>query len=205
MKLSDSDIQKLEKFLEKIKGDTYPEYPTSLHTNVTIKITDYFFKKFSLPPQAKILDIGCGQGVALEIFAAKGYNPIGITLNSEDVAVCQQKGYEVYEMDQSFLDFEDNSFDLIWCRHCLEHSIFPYFTLNEIYRVTKPQGYLYVEVPAPETSCQHQNNPNHYSVLGKPMWLELIKRSGFKIVDVIDIDLKVPAGPDKYWAMFQQK
>ncbi|MEC4986452.1 MAG: class I SAM-dependent methyltransferase [Oscillatoria sp. PMC 1068.18] len=205
MKLRYSDIKKLENFLEKIKSDTYPEPPTSLHTNITKKVIDYFFNKFSLPPQAKILDIGCGQGVALELFAAKGYHPIGITLNNEDVAICQEKGYEVYEMDQSFLDFDNETFDLIWCRHCLEHSIFPYFTLNEIYRVTKPQGYLYIEVPAPETSCQHQSNRNHYSVLGKPMWLELIKRSGFKIADTIDIDFTVPAGPDTYWAMIQQK
>ena len=81
-------------------------------------------------------------------------------------------------MDQSFLEFADNYFDFVWCRHCLEHSIFPYFTLQEISRVIKPEGYLYIEVPVPDTSCQNQTNKNNYSVLGKSMWLDLIKRSG---------------------------
>ena len=166
---------------------------------------DVCLKQISLPPAAKILDIGCGQGVALEIFKKHGFAPIGITLNNEDVAICQQKGYEVYQMDQSFLDFADDYFDFVWCRHCLEHSIFPYFTLQEIYRVIKNEGYLYIEVPAPDTSCRHQTNKNYYSVLGKSMWLDLIKRSGFEILQVLDIQFNVPAGPDIYWGMIQKK
>ncbi len=108
-------------------------------------------------------------------------------------------------MDQSFLDFEDESFDFIWCRHCIEHSVFPYFTLSEIFRVLKSKGYLYIEVPAPETSCKHQANKNHYSVLGKQMWLELFKRTGLIVLDVLDINFTTGAGPDTYWCVIQQK
>ncbi|MGK7922007.1 MAG: FkbM family methyltransferase [Trichodesmium sp.] len=205
MKLNQSQIQKIENFLEKIKNDTYPEPQTTLHSQITQQMFDVCLKNISLPKGAKILDIGCGQGVALEIFKRHGYSAIGITLNNEDVAICQQKGYQVYQMDQSFLDFEDNYFDFVWCRHCLEHSIFPYFTLHEISRVIKPEGYLYLEVPSPDTSCQHQTNKNHYSVLGKSMWLDLIKRTGFEILQVLDIKFNVPIGPDIYWAMIQRK
>ncbi|MGB3507840.1 MAG: class I SAM-dependent methyltransferase [Microcoleaceae cyanobacterium] len=205
MKLNQSQIKKIENFLEKIQNDTYPEPQTTLHHQITQQMFDLCLKQISLLPAAKILDIGCGQGVALEIFKKHGFSPIGITLNSEDVAICQQQGYQVYQMDQSFLEFEDNYFDFVWCRHCLEHSIFPYFTLHEIYRVIKPEGYLYIEVPAPDTSCKHQTNKNHYSVLGKSMWLDLIQRTGFKILQVLDIKFDVAAGPDIYWAMIQRK
>lgn len=99
-------------------------------------------------------------------------------------------------MDQSFLDFPDGTFDVVWCRHCLEHSIFPYFTLSGFHRILRPGGWLYVEVPVPDTSCAHQTNRNHYSVLGKSMLGSLIERSGFRIVDVLDITFSVPAGPD---------
>jgi len=108
-------------------------------------------------------------------------------------------------MDQSFLNFPDQAFEFIWCRHCLEHSIFPYFTLCEFFRLLKTKGYLYIEVPAPDTSCHHERNQNHYSVLGKSMWIELIKRSGFNVLDTIDLSFEVPAGPDIYWAFIQQK
>lgn len=205
MKLEQSQVAKLENFLGKIKSQTYPEPTSPHHSNITRQMFDRCLQLFPLSPHAKILDIGCGQGVALELFTSKGFDPIGITLNSQDIAVCHQKGYQVLEMDQSFLDFADASFDFVWCRHCLEHSIFPYFTLSEIHRVLKPQGYLYIEVPAPDTSCKHQANGNHYSVLGKNMWTELIKRSGFNVLQVLDINFHTPMGPDTYWAMIQKK
>jgi len=128
-----------------------------------------------------------------------------VTLNQTDVDVCRSLGYDVRYMDQSFLDFPDESFDVLWVRHCLEHSVFPYFTLSGFHRVLKPGGWLYVEVPAPDTSCAHQTNGNHYSVLGKSMLGSLIERSGFRIVDILDISFTVPAGPDTYWAYIQQR
>ena len=205
MILDQSKTQRFENLLERVRKETYPEPPSELHTAITTKMIDGFLNKHPLSEDKKILDVGCGQGVALEYFKSKGFSPIGITLNNEDLSVCKGKGYEVYEMDQSFLDFNDEEFDLIWCRHCLEHSIFPYLTLIEFFRVLKHKGYLYIEVPAPDTSCKHQTNQNHYSVLGKSMWTELIKRVGFNIPDVNDISFKVATGPDTYWAFTQQK
>jgi ubiquinone/menaquinone biosynthesis C-methylase UbiE len=155
-------------------------------------------------PGAKVLDVGCGQGVGLEVFAAAGLDAIGITLGP-DVAACRAKGLNVVEMDLSFLDFEDARFDLVWCRHALEHSVFPFFTLSEMHRVLKPGGVLYVEVPAPDTACAHQTNPNHYSVLGKSMWIELIRRTGFAEIAAADLNFSTGVGPDTYWAFITKK
>jgi SAM-dependent methyltransferase len=197
--------QKFDNFLEKIKKETYPEEPSSLHTTLTKQVIGLISKNNLLQKNSKVLDVGCGQGVALELFKREGFSTVGITLNSVDVSVCKQKGYEVYEMDQSFLDFEDEEFDFIWCRHCLEHSIFPYFTLSGFFRVLKPGGYLYVEVPALDTVCNHQTNKNHYSILGKSMWVELIERTGFKIVNFVDIPVELQIGTDHYLSFIQQK
>jgi SAM-dependent methyltransferase len=205
MKLSQDKIQKLECFLERIKADTYPEPPSELHTVITKKLLKQFLQKYPLAPASKVLDVGCGQGVALELFRNHGFDPVGITLNDTDVSVCQKKGFMVYEMDQSFLDFADGEFDFVWCRHCLEHSIFPYFTLNEMVRVLKSTGYLYVEVPAPDTAGRHQTNPNHYSVFGKTLWQELMLRSGAQIMEALDINFQIAAGPDTYWAFILRK
>ena len=166
---------------------------------------DYFMNKCPLSTDSKILDIGCGQGVALEIFQNMGFLPVGITLSDEDIRACLEKGYQVYKMDQSFLTFHDETFDFIWCRHCIEHSIFPYYILSEFFRVLKPKGYLYLEVPAPNTICMHQQNRNHYSLFNKNVWVELIKRTGFDMIDVIDLSFQVDLGPDLYWAMIQKK
>jgi SAM-dependent methyltransferase len=138
------------------------------------------------------------------MFQERGFFPIGVTLNDEDVDICKRKGFEVYHMDQSFLDFEDNRFDFIWNRHCIEHSIFPFYTLFEMKRVLKPGGYLYIEVPAADTAANHQTNPNHYSVLGKSMWIELIKRVGFDFREAFDLDFAVDVGPEKYHSFIVQ-
>jgi len=205
MKLAPAQIARFEAFLTTISGQTYPEPPSPQHDQISQQVLDLFWSKCAPPPKAKVLDVGCGQGVALKHFAARGCDVTGVALNQTDVDVCQSLGYKVLEMDQSFLDFPDGTFDVVWCRHCLEHSIFPYFTLAGFHRVLKPGGWLYVEVPAPDTSCAHQTNRNHYSVMGKSMLGSLIERSGFRIVDILDITFTVPAGPDTYWSFMQQR
>lgn len=196
--------RRLDAFLQRLHDDIYPEAPAELHTTITRKAFANLSQHHPLPPGAKVLDVGCGQGVGLEMFKAAGLEAVGITLGP-DVAVCRAKGLDVREMDLSFLDFEDAQFDLVWCRHALEHSIFPFFTLSEMHRVLRPGGVLYVEVPAPDTACGHQNNPNHYSVLGQSMWIQLIRRTGFAHVESMNIDFQVRMGPDTYWSFTQVK
>lgn len=196
--------RRLDTFLQKLHGDIYPEAPSSLHTSITRQMFDRLMQMHPQKPGAKVLDVGCGQGVALEVFKAAGLDPLGITLGP-DVEACRAKGLNVEAMDLSFLDFPDDTFDLVWCRHALEHSVFPFFTLSEMHRVLKPGGVLYVEVPAPDTSCNHQTNPNHYSVLGLSMWLQLIQRVGFPAVNYVDLKFTTGMGPDVYWAFTQVK
>ena len=66
-------------------------------------------------------------------------------------------------------------------------------------------GYLYVEVPAPGTSCRHEANRNHYSVLTQDMWQCLFARSGFEEIWSADFDFEVPAGPHTYYSFLLQK
>jgi ubiquinone/menaquinone biosynthesis C-methylase UbiE len=107
-------------------------------------------------------------------------------------------------MEQSFLDFPDGSFDLVWARHCVEHSVMPFFTLRGFRRILKPGGYLYLEVPAPDTTFHHETNPNHYSVLSRSGWQSLLKRSGFAMRWEDDFTFTLPAGPDTYFMFFAQ-
>lgn len=200
MKQIDNRAELLNNFFLKIAKETYPEPLSDLHTKITNDTINGLLKKYSFPSNAKILDIGCGQGPALDFFSKSGFKPVGIALNDEDVNVCITKGFEVYKMDQSFLEFENDTFDFIWARHCIEHSIAPYLTLSEFYRVSKVGSYLYIEVPAPDTAAHHETNPNHYSVLTKSMWSSLITRSGFSIVDAGTLNLQLTIGNDEYWA-----
>lgn len=205
MKLDQRMISQLETFLTKVEQTTYAEPPTSgigqAMENVIGHIQSYYSNAF----QGRLLDVGCGQGQAMEIFEGMGLQTTGITLNAEDLEICQKKNFDVRYMDMSFLDFEDGEFDFLWCRHCIEHSVMPFFTLFGFYRVLKKGGFAYIEVPAPDTEVGHQTNKNHFSVLGKSMWSELIVRTGFA-GRTVDLDIKTVGGQkDIYWGFILQK
>lgn len=196
-----SQLAKLEQFIRQLKADVYPELPAEPHLSITAQMVERLLTKAGVVAGQSVLDVGCGQGLAMRRFLAAGFSPVGVALG-EDVDICRREGLDVRAMDQSFLTFEESSFDMIWCRHALEHSLFPYFTLSEFRRVVKESGIVYIEVPAPDTSCHHERNPNHYSVLGKSMWLSLFDRAGFELEEDLDINFTVPAGPDLYWSFF---
>ncbi|MFZ5623208.1 MAG: FkbM family methyltransferase [Gemmatimonadota bacterium] len=191
--------ERFEAFLDRVRHDVYPEPPSAQHSAITRQAWAKVQALAALPPGSSVLDVGCGQGVALELFRDAGLRAVGITIGEEDLAACRALGFDVRDMDQSFLDFPDGSFRLVWCRHALEHSVAPYLTLSEFHRVLEPGGILYVEVPAPETACHHERNPNHYSVLGQAAWRALFHRAGFAPREELQISLETPAGPDLYW------
>lgn len=207
LSLSFSGVNRLVEFLESFGVTTEVEELSVLHTHITEKVFGEISQQCTPSEYPNILDIGCGSGVALKIFYEKGYSPIGITINPKEVEICKAKGYDVRLMDQSFLEFEDNKFNIIWARHVLEHSIMPYFTLLELKRVLSDDGFIYVEVPAPDTVFNHQNNPFHFSTLTKSLWIALMNQAGFNIIRQFDIPIvndEIPDG-DIYWSFILKK
>lgn len=195
-------LNRLQNFIEERANDLYVE-PDNMKELIESGIESI---KGRMRSCSKVLDIGCGQGYALELFTKQGAEPIGITLNEEEHKIVCDKGFDVRIMDMSALEFEKNYFDILWARHSLEHSIFPFFTLAEWYRVLKPGGLLYLEMPAPDTNNNHEFNQNHYSVFGIRMWQSLLTRSGFKILGAFAVDLQTENGnKDLYFRIWAEK
>ena len=89
MDITFNQLGRLVSFINKIEGETYPEAPSFIHTEITGKVLDILLPQHHA--NARILDIGCGQGPALDIFKAKGYKAaVGIALNDEDVRICRE-------------------------------------------------------------------------------------------------------------------
>jgi SAM-dependent methyltransferase len=195
---------KLHEFIEKrINEDLYPEYPDAGHRRVTQDVLKIIDARWGLRGK-HVLDVGCGQGVALEMLGQYGARAKGLTFG-QDFAECRRKGLDVYQMDMSFLEFPDETFDLIWARHSLEHSLFPYFTLHVLFCALKRGGLLYAEVPAPDTSANHQQNRNHYSCLTRSSWISLFNRVGFEIAESLDIQVQLVCGPDVWYSFYLEK
>jgi SAM-dependent methyltransferase len=198
------DYARLDKFLDARRGDVYPETPSEPHLSITRLTIENLLQAGIIRAGMRVLDVGCGQGLALAAFREAGLHAVGTTLG-EDYAVCRARGFEVYEMDQNFMTFADGLFDFLWCRHVLEHSIAPAFTLSEYRRILRAGGHAYVEVPAPDTSAHHETNVNHYSVLPHSAWIALFARAGLAVDISRPIDLTVPCGPDLYWSFLLRR
>lgn len=174
--------ERLTKFTDMISKEIYSEPDTDLHTNLINQIVPDLLKvPHGIKPDSKIVDIGCGSGYMLDKLVENGVdknNVVAVTASEEDYNVVKGKGYEAYQYDMTFTEFEDDTFDYVIMRHCLEHSVWPYLTLLEMNRILKMHGRMYIEMPAPDTDRKLEHWGNHYSVMGQTMWGSLMHRAG---------------------------
>lgn len=109
-----------------------------------------FLDKFIsyLPPQAKVVDIGCGPGNFTRQLTGRGFNVKGIDLSNEMLTIARDRVPEgdFKMMDMRKLDYPDETFDGLLVAYSLIHipsSEIPE-TLRGFYGVLKPNGVVLV-------------------------------------------------------------
>lgn len=91
-------------------------------------------------PDARVLCIGSRNTFEIDYFKAQGFaDVIGIDLFSEHPTI--------KVMDMHALTFTDDSFDIIYSAHSLEHAYDSAKVIAEIARVARPGALVAVEVP----------------------------------------------------------
>jgi len=184
--------QKFQHYTELALKSVYSEPEGGFHSQLIPDMVKQFFDPVELPVTSYVLDIGCGQGLFLDILKAKGFtNLVGVTLSDDDLIACGDKWHSCLKSDMSDLPVPNGIVDYVWCRHALEHSPYPLFTLYEFNRVMKKGSKMYVEVPAPDCPRAHEFNPNHYSVLTINMWVALMQRAGFTVQAVHNLSFEL--------------
>ncbi len=105
-----------------------------------------FLKKLSstLPPSSKILEAGCGSGKGMACF--KSHDIYGIDISKEALNLSKQYG-KIKEGDIMDIPFKDNTFDLTYNSGVIEHFDNPQKAIDEMVRVTKPNGQIMIIVP----------------------------------------------------------
>lgn len=101
----------------------------------------------SLPAQAKLLEIGGGNGFLAQRLAEMGFDIISI-----DPKPRQPAFYPVQHGHCDNLDFADDSFDAIFSSNVLEHVDDLPAALAEMKRVLKPNGTMIHTMPTPFTT-----------------------------------------------------
>lgn len=128
-----------------------------------------------LPPQAQILDAGCGSGRNM-VELSKFGTAVGLEPSERGAEVARARGAgEVVVATIDTMPFEASRFDLITCLDVLEHIEDDREALRELRRVARPDGVLLITVPAyPQLWSSHDELNRHYRRYTRP---ELLSRA----------------------------
>jgi SAM-dependent methyltransferase len=201
------DYRHIETYLNKLIGDIYlqPEPDgNDLHGSLAARVIYHWMSR--LTSCESVLDIGAGSGFCQPVFESLGVKYEGIALG-EDVSAAQALGRNVKKMDFSFLEYPDNSFDLLFSRHSAEHSPSPLLSFMEWRRVSKQ--WLGLVVPSPD--WYSYVGRNHYYVLNIEQWKNLLDVAGWHVIweetDRLPPDPRSPeiTKPHEYWLFSEKK
>ena len=118
--------------------------------------------KRSEAPDRQILEIGCGAGGMLGPLSNYGH-VTGIDISHEYMQFCKQRGHDRVVTGSGYeLPFQDNSFDMVALFDVIEHIPDDQRVLEEVRRVLKPGGQVFISVPAYQFMFSQNDRVAHH-------------------------------------------
>jgi SAM-dependent methyltransferase len=197
------DWKQHDQYITKLYSDIYPQPDSDGHTELARQVIDKWLSKMTTCHS--VLDVGCGTGFCQRMFEKWDVQYEGICMG-EDYMDAVNHGRNVKKMDFNFLEYQDDSFDMIFSRHSLEHSPMPLLTLMEWARVSK--NWLGLVLPAPEWYTYKGHN--HYSVMNMEQIRNILGVAGWNIMweDINSLEWDNHSHemrPNEYWIMSEKK
>ena len=128
----------------------------------------------------RLLDLGCGTGRHLIFFSNQGFEVHGLDAALDGIEIAKKWLAEnnlncnltIQRMEEKF-PYEDSFFDAVISIQALHHNIIEKvkFTIQEIERVLKPDGIIFITVPMPKLFSK--KNPWKLEKIEKGTYLPL--------------------------------
>jgi 2-polyprenyl-3-methyl-5-hydroxy-6-metoxy-1,4-benzoquinol methylase len=134
---------------------------------------------FDPPPDAAVLDFGCGDGKLLNVLAESRWKTFGIE-PSTDVAFLRHTQIERIP--------DQPAFDLVVLHHVLEHVRRPLDLLQQLSAAMRSGAGMFISVPRLDTLPEHQdfryclNGRTHFVCFSEACLRELLARAGLELV-----------------------
>lgn len=170
-----SRYPKLRKLFHKLSGDVDPR--------------DFI----QVSSGSRILDYGFGNASYLCSYHDMGYRISGVEIDSNKVVVCRNEGLDVVEVDDfSKIPYDDQTFDIVYLMQVIEHLRNPHIAMQELARILKDDGMLYLAFPNASSLWRRIFSKNWISGWFAPFHLYiynyaalvcLAKEYGFEVVE----------------------
>lgn len=202
---------KITKFLVCMKNNDPAYWDNHWHDSDIAKIyksistnnmVNRMTRRYVLPQDGPVLEGGCGMGQFVFSLSQAGYECIGIDTAEKTIKQVKKTNpqLDVRVMSVDDIDFPDNHFAAYWSLGVIEHFPDGYDkVLDEMFRVIKPQGFVFVSVPVIswlrrlkinlglyKTKSDSAVNTGFYQfILPWQKVVEDFKRKGFKKTSII--------------------
>lgn len=142
---------------------------------------DLMIRYLSAPAehQDRLLDVGCGDGEALDILRLLRWQVVGVELDGNAVESARSRGLDVRHGDLAAAGFAKDSFDAVTSSHVIEHVHDPFAFLIEQKRVLKSGGRLVAVTPNVRGPI-HGKHAQHWLNLDPPRHLVVFTPASLK-------------------------
>lgn len=116
------------------------------------------FDRLGVGSGVRLLDVGCGTGLALQIAARRGAQVSGIDASTASIEIARERvpggNLSIGEMEE--LNFPESSFDIVTSFNAFQYAANPVNALQEARRVLKPGGKVAMVTWGLPEKCEHR-------------------------------------------------
>lgn len=147
-----------------------------------------------LPANARILDVGCGDGFHLNLlrqYGQKSWSLEGIDMDKRAVDMAKKSGLTVHRGSVETIDLPENNYDLAFMIQTIEHLEKPVEVLQGIRKFLKPGGKLLIvtdNTGSLDFKFSKKNYwggyhfPRHWNLFNRKSLTQLAEKTGFEVV-----------------------
>ncbi|MFC1481449.1 class I SAM-dependent methyltransferase [Candidatus Neomarinimicrobiota bacterium] len=145
----------------------------------------------SLPPMGRVLEIGCGEGGALQAFLDAGYTGVGIELSTSRAeaarellgSVANNQPFNIIQSDIHNINNIDElggTFDLIVLKDVIEHVPDQYRLMAKLHYFLKPDGRVFISFPPWHMPYGGHQQVCQHDLVSKLPWIHLLPKSIYR-------------------------
>lgn len=149
-----------------------------------------------LPDDARIIDVGCGDGFHLRLlreFGKKSWQLEGVDISNQAVEAAEKSGLKVHHGSVEKIGLPKDTYDLAFMIQTIEHVEKPDAVLSAVREILKPNGRVVIVTDNTDSIdfkffkksyWGGYHFPRHWNLFNRKSLTKLAKKTGFEVADL---------------------